>query len=267
MKLDFYKPRNEILQKHIEGYYFISEDKKARNIKYFTFPNNYCILSVNRNAKVQLEDGKYFISSTADKNITADLVCRYTEPIEVIYKNAVDEITIYFKPLGINHFINTPNTFKQPVIADFDPFPDYKERMELIFRQPGRAIQIELLENYWLSKLKEKDLEDVRAMLTDIETDLKIEDIASKYDVSRKHINALFLKYTGKPPSEYRRIHRFRKTLLEYKKSKNLTTLSHGSFFYDQSHLIKDFRALTKTNPGLFFKNVNVEKENVWLFI
>lgn len=104
-------------------------------------------------------------------------------------------------------------------------------------------------------------------ILADIETELKIEDIAKKYNVSRKYINSLFLKHIGKPPSEYRKVHRFRNALLAYKKSESLTSLSHRSLFYDQSHFIKDFRALTKTNPGLFFKNVTIEKENVWLFI
>lgn len=267
MKLHFYKPKNELLQKYIEGYYFISADKKGKQIKYFTFPNNYCVLSVNQNAEVQLIDGKYLISSTEDKNITADFVSRYTEPIEVIYKNVVDEITIYFKPLGINHFIDDKTIFKQPAIDYFIPFTDYVETMKNIFNETDRQKQVELLENYWLSKFATKDLSLMERILDDVETELKIDDIAKKYNISRKHINSLFLKHIGKPPSEYRKIYRFRKALLEYNKCKNLTSLSYGSFFYDQSHFIKDFKSLTKTNPGLFFKNVNTEKENIWLFM
>jgi len=256
-----------MLQKYIEGYYFISEDENPKQIKYFTFPNNYCIVSVNENAEVQFRDGKYFISCKDGNNITADLISRYTEPIEVIYKNAVNEITIYFKPLGINHFIDDRTIFKQPAINPYIPYADYVETMNSIFAETDRQQQIKLLENYWLSKFTAKEFSLMESILADVETELKIGDIAKKYNTSRKHINSLFLKHIGKPPSEYRKIYRFRTALLEYRKIKNLTALSHSSFFYDQSHFIKDFRALTKTNPGLFFKNVNIEKENVWLFM
>ena len=127
--------------------------------------------------------------------------------------------------------------------------------------------EIELLENYWLSTFLARDFTLMNQIITDVETELKIEDIAKKYNVSRKHINALFLKFIGKTPSEYRKIYRFRNTLLENKKSKNLTALSHGSLFYDQSHFIKDFKALTKLNPSWFFKNIDTEQDNIWLFM
>ncbi|HLW62394.1 MAG TPA: hypothetical protein VKY33_03250, partial [Flavobacterium sp.] len=63
MKLDNYKPKNDVLKKYIDSYYFISENKKSKQIKYYTFPNNFCILSVNQNAKVELKENSYFISS------------------------------------------------------------------------------------------------------------------------------------------------------------------------------------------------------------
>ncbi|WP_415542773.1 helix-turn-helix domain-containing protein [Empedobacter stercoris] len=104
-------------------------------------------------------------------------------------------------------------------------------------------------------------------ILADIETELTIDAIAKKHNISRKHINVLFLKHIGKPPSEYRKIYRFRNTLIENKKSKSLTSLSHGSLFYDQSHFIKDFKALTKIKPSWFFKNIDTEQDNIWLFM
>lgn len=269
MKLDYYKPKNNLLKQYIEGYYFISENKKSEQIKYHTFPNNFCILSINQKAKVELKENSYFVSSAKTDEILADIVIRYTEPIEVVYKNAVDEITIYFKPLGINHFMDSPTVFKQSSIVNFIPFADFEEQMRLIFNQSDREIQVELLEKYWLSKFEMKNLMLMEQILADVESDLKIEDIALKYKISRKHINTLFLKHIGKPPSEYHKIYRFRKALLEYKKNKNLTKLSHSSLFYDQSHFIKDFKALTKVNPGKFFKTVDVDtkKENIWLFL
>lgn len=267
MKLDNYKPKNDILKKYIEGYYFISEDKNKKTIKYWTFPNNYCIFSVCQNAKEQFVENQLIITPSKQKNITTGLVSRYSKPIEIVYENLVNEITIYFKPLGINQFIDNYDMFKESQISNFIPFSDYKEKMENIFNKTNREQQIELLENYWLSKFVKKDFGLMEQILTDVEEDFKIEKIAEKHNVSRKYINSLFLKHIGKTPTQYRKIYRFRQSLLAYKKSKNLTTLSHGSLFYDQSHFIKDFKALTKTNPSWFFKNIDTSKDNIWHFL
>ena len=159
------------------------------------------------------------------------------------------------------------NIFKKAQITDFIPFPDFEEIMGEIFDQSSRESQIELFENYWLSKIIKKDLILIEQILLDVESDLKIEDIAEKYNFSRRYINKLLLKYLGKTPSEYRKIYRFRNALQEAKKAKNLTHLSHNNLFYDQAHFIKDFKTLTNINPSSFFKNVDTEKGNVWLFM
>ena len=267
MKLDFYKPKNGILQKYIEGYYFVSEDKKSGQIKYYTFPNNFHILSVNQSTEFLFPENKVIIRSSSQDNIVINSVNKYSKPLEITYENPVNEITIYFKPLGINQFIDNPDIFKEPEISDFNPFIDFKENMKLVFSQPNRRNQIELLENYWLSKFDKKDLSLIEQILSDIEADLKIKEIAQKYNFTRQYINKLFSKHIGKTPSEYRKIFRFRNALNEAKKAKNLTHLSHNNLFYDQAHFIKDFNALTNTNPTSFFKNVDTEKGNVWLFI
>lgn len=267
MKLDFYKPENELLKKYIEGYYFISKNGDANSISYFTFPNNYGILSVYQNAKVQFDNGKYCITSSEKENMTAELVMRYIEPIEVTYKELVNEITIYFKPLGINRFIHNSKIFEENIIEDFNPFSDFKITMEDIFNQPDRKKQIELLEEYWLSKFENKDLSTIENILKDIEANIKISEIADKNGYSRQHINKLIKKNLGKTPTEYRKIYRFRNCFTKYKDIENLTALSFENQFYDQSHFIKDFKSLANTNAFSFFKKVDTEKENVWLFI
>lgn len=268
MKLDFYTPKSDILKKYIEGYYFITKDQNLDTIKYLTFPNNYCILSVSCNSKVVFEENRIMISPSSQNKTTANLVFRYNYPIEINYEKPIDEITIYFKPLGLNYFVNTLNVFSNKInIVNYHPFPDFREKTEEIFKINIREQQIELFENYWISKLKNIDLSLMEQISLDLEADLKIDEIAEKYNFSRQYINKLFLKNLGKTPSEYRKIHRFRTTLITQKKSKNLTDLSHGSFFFDQSHFIKDFKELTTIKPNQFFKKVDTDKENIWLFI
>lgn len=269
MEMTFYKTKNKTLQKYLKGYYFISEDNNSNIIRYKTFPNNYCILSVCYNADVLYEEDKITVVPSETKEISTDIVFRYTNPIEVIYEKAVDEITFYFKPLGLHHFIpESHHISSNKSIMDFIVFPDFNSKMFEIFKIKNRKLQIEELENYWLSKLQEKDFSLIEKLLVEIETsDLKIDEIARKFNFSRQYLNRLFLKHIGKPPAEYRKIHRFRSALKRNSSAKNLTNLSHDNLFYDQSHFNKDFKELTQSNPSQFFKNVDTEKENIWLFI
>ncbi|WP_447636609.1 helix-turn-helix domain-containing protein [Flavobacterium microcysteis] len=265
MNLHFYKPNSKILEKYIEGYYFISEDKSVNPIKYRTFPNNFCILTTNQNIAVEVKNNEVTIQSSTEQNMMTCVVSRYTSPIQIHYKHPINEITIYFKPLGINHFLDdTKEVFSNNTLLDFAFFPDFNTKMLEIFSL-DREKQIQELEGYLLSKLQAKDFSLIQKILADIETDAKIEDIAKKYRITRQYLNKQFKKHIGKSLSEYRKIHRFRNSLIQQKENRNFTESLCG--FYDQSHFIRNFKELAQINPQLFFKNVDLDKENVWLFI
>lgn len=270
MQLKFYKPTNELLRKHIEGYYFIQKGKISDPLHYRTFPNNYTIVTVMQNASLSQDNSKIMIRPSGKKGIYSNMVYRYNSPIEIFYEEPINELTIYFKPLGINFFIeNSEMFFAQDHTKEivFNPFADLKAEMDKILNLHDRKKQLEMLESYWLSKYIEKDISVMKDIIKDIEADGKIDEIAKKYNISRQYLNKLFQKNVGKSASEYRRIHRFRKSIAEKNEIKNLTELSHENLFYDQSHFIRDFRKLTDKTPKSFFRNVDADKEVVWLFI
>jgi|SRR6218665_448753 len=268
MKIVFYQPKSDILKKYMEGYYFMLSDDTNQPFHYFTFPNNFFILSVAIGSQIMTDEKQIIISQSANGEIIADYLSRYTTPVEIRYKDPVPEITIYFKPSGVNHFIDKAHLlFHQGNAIDFNPFPDFFAAMKEILELKNHTLQIELLEEYWLSKFIKKDLQLIEAILQDMESDLKIADIASKQSISRQHLNTLFTKKVGKPCSEYRKINRFRSAIEKKKKAKNLTQLTYDNLFYDQSHMIKDFKELTKVSPQSFFKNIDIDKKNIWLYI
>ncbi|MCJ8209103.1 helix-turn-helix domain-containing protein [Mucilaginibacter sp. RS28] len=268
MNLEFYKTKHKGLKKYIEGYYFISENKNSDLLHYWTFPNNFFIISVNENADVSIENNRIIVKHSSDKNIVADYVASYIKPIEVCYINPVNEITFYFKPLGIHHFIeNAQSLLMTKAATDFMPFPDFIDKMAEIFLLNDRNEQIEQLEEYWLSKLIPQPLSLLESVLVDIESDQKIDDVARKHNLSRQYLHKLFKNNVGKSPSEYRKIHRFRSAISKQHESKTLTQLTYDQSYYDQSHFIKDFRTFANINPHLFFDKVDTRKDNIWLFI
>ncbi len=268
MKMEFYRPINEVLKRYIEGYYFISPDENAERLHYWTFPNNFFIVSVSRDVEIETQQHKITVRPAQRENIMANFVSRYTSPIEVMVEGELNELTIYFKPLAINYFLdNVHELLKQGNALDFNPFEDFIPTMKALLQEGDRNLQRQNLEDYWLSKLKPSAAGLMERVIADIESGMKIGDIALQNNFSRQYLNRLFTRNVGKSPSEFYRIHRFRKVINQQKNIRNLTELSYESLFYDQSHLIRDFKQLTNVNPYAFFKNVDTSSASIWLFI
>jgi len=103
--------------------------------------------------------------------------------------------------------------FLNDFTVNFNPFEDFRLAMSAVFETKNRENQIELLENYWLSKLKSKDLNKIENIIIDIENEINVNNISKKNKISRQYVNKLFLKHVGKTPSEFYKIHRFRKVV------------------------------------------------------
>ncbi|KAF2514875.1 helix-turn-helix domain-containing protein [Flavobacterium foetidum] len=270
MKIKFYKPINKILEKYIEGYYFIDEDNQSDAISYWTFPNNYTIVTITQNGSLKQSDNKIVIVPSEKKNIFSNITYRYNTPIEIFYLKPLNEVTIYFKPMGIHFFLDKVENYYDEDSTkeiEFNPFSDFKTKMGEIFGILDREKQIEELEDYWLSKFVEKDFSTMKEIIAAIETNTRIEEIAKRHKMSRQYLNKLFKKNIGKSASEYRKIHRFRKAIFDKNQVKNLTQLSYKNSFYDQSHFVKDFKDLTLKSPKSFFEQVDTEKETIWFFL
>ncbi|WP_258931858.1 helix-turn-helix domain-containing protein [Flavobacterium oreochromis] len=72
--------------------------------------------------------------------------------------------------------------------------------------------------------------------------------------MSRQYLNKIFTKQVKKSPTEFRKIHRFRISLVNQIREGNFTKLSYESQFYDQSHFVRDFKDLTSFKPTDFLK-------------
>jgi AraC-like DNA-binding protein len=78
-----------------------------------------------------------------------------------------------------------------------------------------------------------------------------METIASRYGISARYMQQLFLQYTGLTPKLYNQINRFRHSLqLVTTRNTSLTDIAYECGYTDQSHFIKEFRAFTGTTPS-----------------
>ena len=276
MEIKFFKPKNEILQKYIEGYYFLNNSKSDLPVEYYTFPNNYSIISIIENAEIIYLENQGIIKEKSGDNFISDLICHYKKPIKLRYEGNINEITFYFKPLGLNAFLNKSLChYTNDFFSNFIPFEDYKNVFSTILKENDLDKRIDQIENYWLSKLKDFQHPFLNQMIIDLkdtQRDYSISDLAIKHNTTRQNLTKHFESNLCKSPSDFKKIQRFREALksqINSQTKNNLTSLSYDMLFYDQSHLIKDFKSLTGLTPKKFFDKISVQEngEVNWLFV
>jgi len=274
MKIKIFQPQNKALQKYIKCFYILTHSESDENISYLTFPSTFSIVTTLLNAENIVIPNKIITKFTANNILETSLVCRFNKPICFQYEGKIREVCIYFKPLGLNAFLKKPlETYSKGNFNSFIPFIDYQSSMETILPMNNKDL-ISNLEKYWLEKVigfEHYFLNDAVDSLINNPNQTTIK-LAKKYNISQKTLISHFKKHLCKTPSEFKKILRFRKALTVKTKDDTitkLTELSYISNFFDQSHMINDFKSLTGFTPKIFFKNLSVLGDNKinWIFI
>lgn len=268
MSITFYKPKSDLLSRYIEGFYFISEHDTLKSNQYWTFPSNFCLATICQDTELIPEENKITIRRSIHKRVDSFLFYNISRPINVTYEEPRNELTIYFKPLAIFHFFPKVSfSSAADHFENFNPYPDYQSNIQDLLKMNNKDEQAHLLEKYLISKLCNPKLEKMQNILQKVEEGWKLNDIAESMGMSRQYLHRTFLKYMGKSPSLYKRIHRFRQVTSSLQTNEKFISLSHENLFFDQPHFNREFKALTGVVPTLFFKNINDSKDMLWLFV
>jgi AraC-like DNA-binding protein len=119
------------------------------------------------------------------------------------------------------------------------------------------ALRFRLVERWLLARLKPRSIVHpaVRWAVDQIAASggrVTIESLATQTGFTRKHLGNLFQRQVGLTPKALARIHRFRGALDILNKADGQvpwTELADACGFYDQSHLINEFRRFTGFSP------------------
>ncbi len=87
---------------------------------------------------------------------------------------------------------------------------------------------------------------------------VSIKDVAQKIDFSRQHLTRKFQRYTGLTPKFFSQVIRINRLIDIYKTNSiyGFGDLAQICGYYDQSHMINEFKKVTGVAPSLFFKKV-----------
>jgi AraC-like DNA-binding protein len=84
---------------------------------------------------------------------------------------------------------------------------------------------------------------------------IRVRALAQDLGVSQDALEKHFRRIVGATPKQFATIVRLRQAVDLSRQSPSLTALALDAGYYDQSHFIRDFRAITGATPGHFFQH------------
>ena len=81
---------------------------------------------------------------------------------------------------------------------------------------------------------------------------VKVKELAEQLGVSRRTLERAFAEHVGVAPKKFARVLRFQNalTIIRARRFRDLADLAFACGYADQSHLIRDFKALTGRLPS-----------------
>ena len=138
-------------------------------------------------------------------------------------------------------------------------------RKAIVNNNPGALISI--FENY----LSEQSLmghrrvdsliEETISLIKKNKGEIKVKELYSMFGISKSTLEQKFNREVGLSPKEFCKIEKLKNFLKNYEEFKNemsLTQLTFKSGYYDQSHLIKDFKYYVDESPKKFLTQANM---------
>ena len=82
--------------------------------------------------------------------------------------------------------------------------------------------------------------------------DTRVEAVAQQLGVTARHLRRAFLESIGVGPKEFARGVRLQRAISESARSSDWGVIARDAGYYDQSHLIGDFRDLVGLTPSAY---------------
>ena len=270
------KPKDDLVAKYIDYYYFHVSDTPGFSKKFFFYPNYKHAVTVYKGSDVSLtSEGSLVLPSTG--NIISSFYSINTDKNFKVELNGIfDKIGIVFNPLGLNHFLKEPlGIFFDRSIKKLDCFgPDYLQTMEQVYAQNNAEDKAALLDIFFAQNFVGFDEPVVKKAVQEIlnsNGSVRVEELSEQLNVNRKTLLRLFKKHLCCSVEEYKKLVMFRNALnysQQAGEDATLTDVALYSLYYDQAHYIKHFKSVTKQSPKALLSKLTKlgSQETYWHF-
>ncbi len=173
---------------------------------------------------------------------------------------------IYFLPHGLSMFLDLP--IKEIFNYSVPLRLIIKDKVNQLEDDLSQAMSFEqrigIAENFLITQIRKNEkkykydrIRNVINQINQAKGMIDIEELASGTFLSRKQFERTFAEFIGTSPKQFLKIVRFQNAIFE--KSKNnalsLTEIAHKCGYFDQSHMISDFKTLSGITPKDYFGN------------
>ena len=172
--------------------------------------------------------------------------------------------SIVFQPYGAKLFFNIPSNefFDQNVplrflVKDVVSELETKLYMSVTFEERVAVVEdflmMQLKRNY--NEFEMKRIVHSISMINNARGVISIDTLSSESCLSRKQFERSFSNYIGSSPKQFLRTVRFQNTLFvkQMNKEMPLTQLAYACGYYDQSHMINDYKQISGITPTQYF--------------
>jgi AraC-like DNA-binding protein len=259
-------PYNEIkpgkeLRAYIKCYYIYRSETDV-SFKDTVFPSGCVEIIFNLGTgKWQTATGDHFVTTPS-----IELWGQIIRPLTVrsIGKNTM--LGIRFYPHAAAFFLNDKVDLFNDKVVDFGDVSGITAAMlhAKLMDTADWDIRIGLVEAYLVERLslyrnKFRRIALVSQVLNELQREDffdNIDNVATRYGITSRYLQKLFLQYTGLTPKLYSKINRFQNSLtLVTKKDISLTAVAHTCGYFDQSHFIREFKSFTGLTPSSYSIN------------
>lgn len=232
------------------------------------YVKHYWILNTNSSDAIQTTpsgcvhlvfhrgDNLHFLSGkTQPKNFIRGQFSNYNT---LLSGGHIDMIAVIFHPLGLTPFASFPLSEIYNRYVDIESFEieDLTNLQKKISNEENALLCVKLIEDFLISKVYNFNHYNYSRLFHGVQliqeqVGINVSTLANKVCLGYRHFKREFQKYVGIEPKEYLRVIRFQKTLYTLQNNPNIDMgeLAYLCGFYDNSHLVKDFKSMTGCSP------------------
>ena len=252
----FYKKYQPIppLRPHISSFYILEYKSGSLPLEMPTFANQSCALVFNYGERYRLNNPHY-----KDELLPRNFLCPVsTAPYKLSLVGGVGSLGVIFQSMAFKELFRLPDLGNElDTRIDADPFlrSGFNGFSDALAEARSPEEKIALANRYFLDffkpKLGELSVAD-RAItcILDAKGFITMDELAQKCFVTPRHLRRVFKEQTGVSPKLYARLKRFGYSY-HYLINNNFNWrhLMFDKGFYDQSHLIREFRTFSGETP------------------
>jgi AraC-like DNA-binding protein len=209
------------------------------------------------------------IESDRLTTLNGSIFCGPRSSAYAIMPVAATIIGVLFKPGGVFRLLSAPTEEFRNAQVPLDLIPGADGLREQLIAAPTPAARFLLLEKFLLRRLHQSLSlhRAVRYAIHAFERDsfLSVGAVLDKIGLSERRFSRIFSEQVGLTPKRFQRVRRFQRTMasLPVHGEVDWASTATANGYYDQAHLINDFRAFSSVTPCDFFASRIVQRNHL----